>query len=167
MKVLSLLLTLAGYVQDPPSERILTARAYEEGFSESTAAYKSLLRASDGKIYYALSSTHPSTSARIFSFDPSTQKASLAVSLEDLDGKAPSGKLPQGVLHVDFFEHRATLYTASHTGLATPFMGPEGHVPYPGGHLLSLDLKTRALKSLARAPEDEGIVSLVFDPQRV
>jgi hypothetical protein len=43
---------------------------------------------------------------------------------------------------------------------------PEGYKPYPGGHLLSYDLKTGEFENLAIAPHQEGILTMNMDTKR-
>jgi hypothetical protein len=43
---------------------------------------------------------------------------------------------------------------------------PAGYKPYPGGHLLSYDLRTGRFENLAIAPHKEGILSMSMDTAR-
>lgn len=42
----------------------------------------------------------------------------------------------------------------------------EGYAPYPGGFLLSYDLRSGRFEALAQAPEEEGIITLIMDKDR-
>jgi hypothetical protein len=44
---------------------------------------------------------------------------------------------------------------------------PAGVKPYPGGHLLAYDMKSRRLEDLAVAPEREGVLTMNIDTQRM
>ena len=43
---------------------------------------------------------------------------------------------------------------------------PEGYKLYPGGHFLYYDMKTGKIKSLALAPDGEGILTMTMDKER-
>src|SRR6266487_2715520 len=57
----------------PPPER-LTAKVYDSGFAQSHDSYNAISAASDGKIYYILSSESLDIGGQMYSFDPATKR---------------------------------------------------------------------------------------------
>ena len=59
----------------PP--KTLTARIHDSGFPEGHDTYNGLSTASDGRIFYVLSTEGYEVGARMFAFDPATQKLEI------------------------------------------------------------------------------------------
>jgi hypothetical protein len=151
----------------------LIARTYNSGFELAHDTYNSISAASDGRIYYVLSSESIDTGAKVFSFDPATQRIETIGDLTEACGEKGLKAIPQGKSHVNFVESGGKLYFATHIGyysivdgLETMGVPPEGYEPYPGGHLLALDMKTRRFEDLAREPHGEGIITMNMDRAR-
>jgi hypothetical protein len=151
----------------------LAARAYNSGFPQAHDTYNGMGAASDGKIYYVLSSESIDVGARMYSFDPANRKITFVGDLTEACGEKDLKAIPQGKSHVNFVESKGKLYFATHVGVYSIIDGmekmgipPEGCKPYPGGHLLAYDLKTGAFESLGKAPDREGVLSLNMDTAR-
>ena len=151
----------------------LSATIYDSGFPLAHDSYNGIGSASDGKIYYVLSSQDLDTGAQIYSFDPSTEKIQHLADLTEVCGEKGLKAIPQNKSHVKFWEANGKLYFASHIGYYTirdgrETMGvpPPGYKPYPGGHFLSYDLATGKFENLAVAPHGEGIIAMTLDPER-
>jgi hypothetical protein len=164
-----LLLANAGRAASPT----LTARAYNSGFPEAHDTYNSMGTGSDGKIYYVLSSEAIDVGAQMYSFEPKTRKITHLGDLTEACGEKGLRAIPQGKSHVNFVEGHGKLYFASHVGVYTIIDGmekmgvpPPGYGPYPGGHLLSYDLKTGKFEKLASAPAREGVLAMNMDTNR-
>ncbi|MDR3711470.1 MAG: hypothetical protein P4L51_01540 [Puia sp.] len=159
-----------GFTQQQPT---LTAKTYNSGFPIAHDTYNAISPASDGRIYYVLSSQSIDTGGKMYSFDPRTGKTKYCGDLTEACGEAGSKTIVQGKSHVHFVESAGKLYFATHLGYYSSVDGmekvgipPPGYKPYPGGHLLSYDLKTGKFENLAIAPHQEGIITMNMDTQR-
>jgi hypothetical protein len=151
----------------------LPARIYNSGFDLAHDSYNGISSASDGKIYYVLSSQTIDTGAQIYSFDPATEKIRHLGDLTEVCGEKGLKAIPQNKSHVRFWEANGKLYFASHigyytikNGMETMGVPPPGYKSYPGGHFLSYDLATGKFENLAIAPHGEGIIAMTMDPAR-
>jgi hypothetical protein len=156
---------------DPPPR--LAAKVYDSGFALAHDTYNSMGVASDGRIYYVLSSEAVDKGAEVFRFNPATGKIDRLGDLTEAAGEKGANAIVQGKSHVTFVESKGKLYFATHIGYYSIIDGmekmgvpPAGMKPYPGGHLLSLDPATGKFEDLAIAPEREGIITMNMDPQR-
>jgi hypothetical protein len=157
--------------QDIP--RRLTARFYDSQFAYGRATYNAVSRASDGAIYYVISSEKLEAGGRMFRLDPSTERVQPLGDLTEVCGEKGLRAIPQGKSHVNFVERDGKLYFSTHVAYynvkgakeikAAP---PPGYKPYPGGHFLAYDLKTGAYENLAVVPFQEGIISMAMDTRR-
>ena len=160
----------AGSVGNPAK---LTADTYDSGFALAHDTYNGLSAASDGKIYYVLSSQAYDVAAQMYCFDPATRKIGHLGDLSAACGEKGLKAVAQGKSHVNFVECRGKLYFATHTGFYAVIddmekMGPPppGWKPYPGGHFLAYDMATGKFQSLAVAPRGEGIITMNMDGRR-
>jgi len=151
----------------------LLARIYNSGFDLAHDSYNGISSASDGKIYYVLSSQTIDVGAQIYSFDPTTEKIRHLGDLTEVCGEKGLKAIPQNKSHVRFWEANGKLYFASHigyytikNGMETMGVPPPGYKPYPGGHFLSYDITTGKFENLALAPHGEGIIAMTMDPAR-
>ena len=151
----------------------LIARKHDSGFDFSHDTYNGLFAASDGKIYYVLSSVSHETGAQMYSYDPGKDKIQHLGDLTEACGEKGKKTVAQGKSHVPFFESKGKLYFATHLGYYNLVGGrekigdtPQAYKPYTGGHFLSFDLTTKKFKELAKAPHSEGILTMGMDPQR-
>ena len=152
----------------------LIAAAYYSGFPLAHNTYKAISEASDGKIYYVLSSESIDLGAQMYVYDPKTDKTEFVADLTEVCGEKGKKTIPQGKSHVRFFESNGKLYFATHLGYYEIIDGMEqpaessstGYQPYPGGHFLSYDLATGDFEDLAMAPDREGILTMEMDRER-
>lgn len=152
----------------------LVAKRYFSGFDDAHDTYNAISRASDGKIYYVLSSTRHDIGGQFYSYDPKTDKTEFIADLSEALGEKQQKYIAQGKSHVEFYEKDKKLYFATHLGYYqmidgaenVPIVAPEGYQLYPGGHFVYYDLNTKELKSLSIAPEGEGIITMVMDQER-
>ena len=129
----------------PAETKRLLARTWNSGFDLAHDSYNSISAASDGRIYYVLSSEMVATGAMLFSFDPVAQRVETLADLTEACGEKGLKAIPQGKSHVNFVESDGQLYFATHIGyysivdgMETMGVPPAGYKPYPGGHLLAL-----------------------------
>jgi hypothetical protein len=157
----------------PPQGPTLTAKTYNSGFPLGHDTYNGLSTASDGRIYYVLSTEPFDQGARVFVFDPATALITDLGDLTEACGEKNSKAIVQGKSHVNFVECQGKLYFATHVGYYTIVDGmetmgvpPKGYDPYPGGHVLALDTGSGKFDDLAKVPNHEGILSLNMDTAR-
>ena len=151
----------------------ITAKTYNSGFALGHDSYNAMGTGSDGKIYYVLSSDNIDQGAKMFCFDPKTQQIKELGDLTEACGEKGSKAIPQGKSHVNFVEANGKLYFATHVGVYSIVEGketmgipPAGYKPYPGGHLLSYDLKTGKFEDFGICPGREGVLVFNMDTKR-
>jgi hypothetical protein len=135
--------------------------------------YNGLSTASDGQVYYVLSTEPFDVGAKMFVFNPTTKTIRNVGDLTEACGEAGSKAIVQGKSHVGFVESKGKLYFATHVGYYTIIDGmekmgvpPPGYQPYPGGHLLSYDMTSGKFENLCLVGGHEGILSMNMDTQR-
>jgi hypothetical protein len=151
----------------------LIARTYNSGFELAHDTYNGLSTASDGKIYYVLSSESYQTGAQMYVYDPATDRIRHLGDITEACGEKGRNSIVQGKSHVNFVEAKGKLYFATHIGYYSIIDGmekmgipPAGYTPYPGGHLLCYDPQDGQFEDLAIAPHKEGILTMSMDPGR-
>jgi hypothetical protein len=150
----------------------LVAKAYYSGFELAHDTYNALSAASDGNIYYVLSSQPHDVPGQVHRYNPRTDQTEFLADLNEICGE--KGSIVQGKSHVRFYECDGQLYFSTHVGYyemiggmeMLPVTAPEGYRLYPGGHFLSYDLKTGEFDDLGLAPHGEGILTMVMDTDR-
>ncbi len=151
----------------------IQARVHESGFRRADSNFYALTTASDGRIYYTLSSHNIDTHARAYRFDPRADRVEMLFDFGEAAGETGRRTLPQGKSHTPFFEIGGKLYLATHYGYfavqgkkETLAAVPAGYRPYPGGHIFAYDPRRGAVEDLARGPSQEGIITLGADRER-
>lgn len=152
----------------------LVATHYFSGFGDAHDTYNAISTASDGRIYYVLSSAAHDKGGQVYVYDPGSDKIKFLADLTDICGEKGKMAVAQGKSHVDFHERNGKLYFATHVGFyeiidgmeRLPVHAPEGYKLYQGGHILSYDLAGGNFEDLATAPEGEGIITLILDRER-
>jgi len=151
----------------------LTAEIIDSGFAKAHDTYNGISCASDGRIYYVLSSQEADVAAQMYVYDPSARTAKHLGDLTEACGEKGSRAIAQGKSHVSFVEDSGRLYFATHLGfysiidgMEKPGIPPAGMNPYPGGHFLAYDIQSGKFESLAVAPRQEGIITFTMDPRR-
>jgi len=152
----------------------LVATPYYSGFELAHDTYNAISAASNGKIYYVLSSQAHDVGGQIYVYDPQTDKTSFVADLTAACGEKDTKTIVQGKSHVRFYECGGKLYFATHAGFyemidgmeQMPVNAPAGYKLYPGGHFLSYDLATAKFENLAIAPNGEGILTMAMDSVR-
>ena len=162
----------AAQAQDP-AEKHLTARGFDSGFGLSDATFNGMLAASDGKIYYVLSSASIDTGAQMYSYDPATGTIQHLGDLTEASGEKGLRSVPQGKSHVNFVESDGKLYFATHldwspaqADSANGGAPPPGYKSYPGGHFLAYEMASGRFEDLAKAPPGQGFVAMTMDSHR-
>jgi hypothetical protein len=155
------------------ARRGLVARVYDSGFADAHDTYNGIGTASDGRIYYVLSSEKHDVAAQMFVLDPAVGRPRHVADLDEATGQKGRRAIAQGKSHVTFVEADGKLYFATHLGFYSIVDGretvgipPEGYSRYPGGYLLRYDLATGRIENLAAAPEQEGVITMNVDGRR-
>ena len=166
-------LSAAAAQGSPPAEPRLLARTYNSGFPQAHDTYNGLSTASNGKIYYVLSSEVYDVGAQMYVFDPGSKSIKHLGDLTEACGEKGKKTIVQGKSHVNFVEAAGKLYFATHIGYYSIIDGmekmgipPGGWKPYPGGHLLAYDMRSGKFEDLAIAPHREGILTMNMDTRR-
>lgn len=152
----------------------LTARKYFSGFEDAHDTYNAISPASNGKIYYVLSSAEYDKGGQMYAYDPKLDKTKFVADLTDICGEKEAKAISQGKSHVSFYERRGKLYFSTHVGFyemidgmeRLPVHPPEGYKLYPGGHIISYDLEEGRFEDLQIAPDGEGIITMTMDTAR-
>ena len=155
-------------------KKLLVAQHYYSGFPLAHDTYNAISAASNGKIYYVLSSQSVETGGQMYVYDPVTDKTNFVEDLTEACGEKSLKAIAQGKSHVNFYENGGKLYFATHVGYyqmidgmeRLPVNAPDGYELYPGGHILSYNLSDGKFEDLALAPKGEGIITLVMDRER-
>ena len=161
-------------IKDHTQVQPLVAKHYYSGFPDAHDTYNAISAASDGKIYYVLSSAKHDIGGQFYVYDPATDQIQFIADLSETLGEKEKKYIAQGKSHVEFYEHDGKLYFATHVGYyemidgseQLPKNAPEGFQMYPGGHFVSYDMKSGKVESLALAPHGEGILTMTIDRQR-
>ena len=162
------------YAQYAPTPHPLVAKKYYSGFKLAHDTYNAITAASDGNIYYVLSSKDIDTGGQVYVFDPSNEETKHLGDLTKICGEAGSNAIPQGKSHCNFYERGGKLYFSTHAGYYEMIDGmetmvenpPEGYDLYPGGHILAYDMNSGEFEDLAIAPDGEAIVTMTMDTER-
>lgn len=170
---IALIVVLMGSQTGKAQDKKIAAQYYNSGFAIGHDTYNAISAASDGKIYYVLSSQSIDTGGMMYAFDPRTGKVSFCGDITEACGEKGTRSISQGKSHVRFVESAGRLYFATHAGFYSMVDGmekmgipPEGYKPYPGGHFLSYDLKSGKFENLGIAPHNEGILTMNMDTTR-
>jgi len=151
----------------------LVGRTYNSGFADAHDSYNAMGAASDGRIYYVLSSERYDVGAQMYSFDPKTKKITYRGDITEACGEKEKKTIVQGKSHVNFVEADGKLYFSTHLGYYSIVDGketwgipPAGWKDYPGGHLLAYDLKTGKFEDFGIAPKGEAVLTSNMDTRR-
>ena len=153
--------------------RKLIARTYNSGFKLAHDTYNGMGCASDGKIYYVLSSEVHDSAAQMYSFDPASRRIKHLGDLTEASGEKGMQAVAQGKSHVNFVEANGKLYFSTHIGyysiiddMEKAGVPPPGWKPYQGGHLLAYDMASGKFEDFGIAPKREGILTTNMDARR-
>jgi len=155
-------------------QKTLTAQPYYSGFALAHDSYNAISKASDGRIYYMLSSEQFDEGGKLFVYDPILDRITLLGDLTTACNEAGMHAIVQGKSHSRCYEYEGRLYLSTHVGYYEMIDGmerlpanlPAGVKPYPGGHFLSYDLENGVFEDLCIAPEGEGFVAMNMDVVR-
>jgi len=162
-------------VKDQSTEKgTLIATPYFSGFELAHDTYNAISAASDGKIYYVLSSQSHVIGGQIYVYDPKTDQTKFLADLTDICGEKEAKSISQGKSHVRFYESDGKLYFSTHVGFyemidgmeCLPVTAPAGYKLYPGGHFLTYDLKSGKFEDLGVVPNGEGVLTMIMDTER-
>lgn len=161
-------------IQNSGMKKNLVAKSYFSGFDLAHDTYNAISTASDGNIYYVLSSQPHDVAGQVHRYDPQTDKTEFLGDLTEICGEKDQKAIAQGKSHVRFYENDGKLYFSTHVGYYQMIDGmeqlavtaPEGYKLYPGGHFLSYDLKTGKFEDYGTVPHGEGVLTMTMDTMR-
>jgi hypothetical protein len=155
---------------------VLHARTYNSHFPGAAGlgeSYNGIGESDDGTLYYAIDSRVYNIPGQMYSLSPKTGQITHIADLNTATGQGNIKSVAQGKVHVDFMEYQDKLYFSTHLGYYNESGGierraaaPDAYEPYPGGHFVSYDLRTKQFRSLALAPHGEGIIAFNMDGKR-
>jgi hypothetical protein len=173
LSIVAVVPLLDARAEDQVSLATLKAETHDSGFALAHDTYNGLSAASDGRIYYVLSTERFDVGARMFVFDPYSGKIRDLGDITEACGEKGRKAIVQGKSHVGFVESNGKLYFATHVGYYTIKEGmetmgdpPPGYQPYPGGHMLAYEMATGKFEGLGTAPLREGILAMNMDTSR-
>ncbi len=156
--------------------RQIRATAYDSHFPEAAKpgeSFNGMGVASDGTVYYVISSDKYNIPGQMYSFNPKTRKITHIDDLNDAVGQNEIKAVAQGKSHVNFVQANGKLYFSTHLGYYNKSSGvertaaaPNGYRSFPGGHFVSYDLSTGKFTNLAIAPRGQGIIDMNMDVRR-
>ena len=152
----------------------LVAKRYYSGFDHAHDTYNAISTASDGKIYYVLSSVLIDDGGKVCRYDPDSDKVEFLADLTEICSEKDMKAISQGKSHASFYERNGKIFFSTHVGFYEMVDGmeclaknpPDGYKVYPGGHILSYDLNSGTFEDLAIVPEGEGVVTMTMDRER-
>lgn len=152
---------------------VIRCRLHPSGFEKSDSNFYSLDPVSDGSLYFTLCCHNIDIHGRVYRYDPATDALTLVCDLGEACGELGKKMLPQGKSHSPFYELDGWLYLATHYGFFATTdereelaAVPEGYTPYPGGHILRINMADGRVEDLAKAESEEGILTLKMDAER-
>jgi hypothetical protein len=148
----------------------ITAEIFQTDFPASDCNYHSITAASDGKIYFSLSTHNEDYACRFYSFDPKSKKIKLLGKLDEVVGEDSAKQISQGKIHTRLFEHDGKLWFATHTSFyqnGLPGTDSGDKIPFKGGHFLNYDLKSGKFTDLAQIFPSEGIITMNMDKENL
>ncbi|MEN8229150.1 MAG: hypothetical protein ABFS38_13410 [Bacteroidota bacterium] len=163
-----------GACSEKETQKPLVAKHYFSGFDLAHDTYNTLSPASDGRIYYCLSSQSIDVGGQLYTYDPAGDQIEHLGDLTEICGEAGTKAIPQGKCHSNFYESKGKLYVSTHAGYYQMIDGmesmvtdpPEGYQCYPGGHIISYDLADGHFEDLVKVPDGEAIVTMTMDTER-
>ena len=110
----------------------------------------------------------------MYSYNPDTEETKFIADMAEVCHEKNKKTIPQGKVHTRIFEYKGKMYFGTHTDHYSEDYGkieiagtpPPGYKSYPGGHLISYDMKTGKLDDLGIVPSKEGVIAMVMDTTR-
>ena len=143
----------------------LTGKGVDTGFARGDSNYHAIYHATDGNVYFVVSSHLSDTHAHLFRYDPVSEEVVELADIGVVLGEESGIAIPQGKIHSDIFEHEGRLYFGTHAGFYVRG-GTSELKPYPGGHFMSFDLATGRFEDYGIGAPEEGLITVAADGDR-
>lgn len=141
------------YMDGPVRGKMIDA-----GFLYGDSNYNAIAYASDGNVYYVICSHKKKSGAQLFRYNPRTGSVDNIGDLTDIAGEDRTKVINQGKVHCDLYEYNDKLWFGTHAGSYDR--------TYPGGHIMSYDLKTEEFKDFGIPAQNQGLVAMSMDTVR-
>ncbi len=145
-----------------PPERWVEATAVDPRCPGVDSAYNGLCAASDGRVYFALSTHRADVSAFLGCLDPERQTIEWSAPLSAVVGGDPRDARAHAKVHVPIEEVDGRLYFATIAG----DRAPGGPMAFPGFRIMSVDPAGNSWIVHAAGPRGEGVISGCLDARR-
>src|SRR5256885_14746672 len=119
------LLGCGGTAGEHETPHKLMAKVHNSGFAAAHDSYNCISSATDGKVYYVLSSEVFDVAAQMYSFNPATEAIEHLGDLNEACNQKNAKAIAQGKSHVNFVEANGKLYFATHVGYYSIIDGME------------------------------------------
>ena len=162
--MLGRLLLLLGLVTAPvaraePVVEGRTIKSFTVEYPFLDGQWEGILRASDGRIYFFVSTHSPTRAAHFFCYDPEKSAVELLGDIGEVLGENGKGTAPQSKVHSALCEDRGVLYFTTAWGFKSK------DAKYPGGHFMSFDIRTRKFKDYGIPLPGYGLIAMIHDPK--
>lgn len=137
------------------SEGPVKAKMIDANFLYGDSHYNAIAYASDGNVYYVISSHNKKSGAYLFRYNPRTKKVENIGDLTKIAGEDRTKVMNQGKVHSDLYEYNGKLYFGTHAGSYDR--------TYLGGHFMSYDLKSEKFEDFGIPAPNEGLVAMSMD----
>ncbi len=118
------------------------------------------LYASDGNVYFSVSTHDKTKHAQVFRFLPDEKKIEHLADLGKVTGHTDLDVPTQDKIHSRMFESGKYIYCGTTGGHATY------KIPHPGGYWIRINKKTGNVKSLGRSVTRDGLITVGYDRKR-
>lgn len=139
-----------GYVQAH------TLKTFTKEYPFLDGQWEGIISASDGRIYFCVSSHYKERAAHIFRYDPEKRQMELLADVGEITKENGKGLSPQGKVHSEMHEDDGVIYFTTCWG--------NQDLKYPGGHWISYDLKSGKFTDHGIPLPGWGLVTMTYNP---
>lgn len=136
-----------------------TITSFKSNYPFLSGQWEGITCASDGKIYFFVSSHAKEHSAHMFSYDPGKGQLELIADLGEIIEEAEEATVTHGKVHSEIHEDNGTLYFTTHWAHHAKDVG------YSGGHFLSYNIKTKEFRDYGVGLKGHGLITMTYDPK--
>lgn len=149
----------SGIVFSENSIQATSLKDFSKNYPFLDGQWEGIICASDGNIYFGVSSHSKTHAVHLFCYDMGKKKVKLVGDIGKITGENGNGMIPQGKIHSEIYEDNNILYFTTH------WAHRDEKLPYPGGHFMSYDIKKRKFIDYGIPLKGQGLISMVYDPK--